>query len=242
MVRLGWEFNGGWYAWRAGGDPAAFAAYWREVVKTMRAVPGSKGLRFCWNPALGWQQFPAEKAWPGDDWVDVVGVDAYDDSWLKDTYPFPEGAGRAEVEARRRAVWNKVLLNGDHGLKFWRDFAVVHKRPFAVPEWGVDRRSGGHGGLDNPYFIEQMHAFFTAPANGVYFHCYFDVQAPDGGHQLSPGQGRQRDHRVPQGRGPLPGAVRRHAEGTLTAGTRGPSPCRRCWQRRSLGTTTCCAP
>ena len=23
VVRLGWEFNGGWYAWRAGGDPAS---------------------------------------------------------------------------------------------------------------------------------------------------------------------------------------------------------------------------
>jgi len=44
-----------------------------------------------------------------------------------------------------------------------------------------------HGGLDNPYFVEQMHAFVNDPANNVLFHCYFDVQAPDGHHQLSPG-------------------------------------------------------
>lgn len=32
-----------------------------------------------------------------------------------------------------------------------------------------------------------MHAFICDPANNVAFHCYFDVQAPDGRHQLSPG-------------------------------------------------------
>jgi len=29
--------------------------------------------------------------------------------------------------------------------------------------------------------------FISDPANRVYFHCYFDVQAGDGHHQLSPG-------------------------------------------------------
>jgi len=42
--------------------------------------------------------------------------------------------------------------------------------------------------LDNPHFIEQMHAFIADPANNVAFHCYFDVEAPDGHHQLSPGE------------------------------------------------------
>ena len=57
----------------------------------------------------------------------------------------------------------------------------------------MNKREDGHGGLDNPYFIEQMHAFMSNPANRVAFHCYFDVNAPDGHHQLSPG----RDGREP---------------------------------------------
>ena len=144
-------------------------------------------LQFCWNPAQGYQQFPAEKAWPGDEWVDFVGLDLYDDSWAADTYPLPPGATAAELDQRRRTVWEKVLLHGDHGLTFWRDFAEKHRKPFSIPEWGVDSRPDKHSGLDNPKFIEQMHAFITDPANRVFFHCYFDVQAPDGGHQLSPG-------------------------------------------------------
>lgn len=187
ILRPGWEFNGGWYAWRAKSNPEAFAAYWREIVKTMRAVPGAEKLRFCWNPAMRYQQFAAEKAWPGDEWVDFVGLDVYDDSWMKNTYPFPAGADEKEIEARRRLVWEWDLLKGDHGLAFWRDFAKKHGKPFAIPEWGVFDRPDGHGGLDNPYFIEKMHAFINDPANGVYFHCYFDVQAGDGKHQLSTG-------------------------------------------------------
>jgi hypothetical protein len=33
-----------------------------------------------------------------------------------------------------------------------------------------------------------MHSFIKDPANNVAFHCYFDVNAPDGHHQLSPGK------------------------------------------------------
>ena len=190
ILRLGWEFNGGWYTWRAKGKEQAFAGYWRQIVKTMRAVPGTENLQFCWNPTLGYQQFPSEKAWPGDDFVDFVGVDVYDETWMKDTYPWPASASATEIEARRKKVWNDAILRGDHGLAFWSKFAREHRKPLTIPEWGVNNRvdpKEQHGGLDNVFFIEQMHRFIMDPANNVAFHCYFDVQAPDGHHQLSPG-------------------------------------------------------
>jgi hypothetical protein len=187
VLRLGWEFNGGWYNWRAAKNPQAFAGYWQQIVKTMRAVPGAEKLQFCWNPALGWLQFPSEKAWPGDEYVDYVGLDIYDDSWVKDTYPWPADAAPEEIEKRRKTVWQDALYYGNHGIKFWSDFAAKHNKPFSIPEWGVSSRKDTHGGLDNPYFIQQMHDFITDPKNNVAFHCYFDVQAPDGRHQLSQG-------------------------------------------------------
>ncbi|MDQ3814538.1 MAG: beta-mannanase [Armatimonadota bacterium] len=187
ILRLGWEFNGGWYTWRASDNPKAWAEYWQQIVKAMRAVPGAEKLKFCWNPALGWLQFPADQAWPGDEYVDFVGLDVYDDSWQSNTYPWPADATPEDIEARRHKVWNDVLLNGQHGLMVYKNFAAKHNKPFSIPEWGVSKRQDTHGGLDNPYFIEQMHKFITDPANNVYFHCYFDVQAGDGHHQLSPG-------------------------------------------------------
>ena len=187
IVRLGWEFNGGWYTWRASVDPQSFIAYWKQIVTTMRSVKGAEHLEFCWNPTVGELQLPAERAWPGDAFVDYIGLDVYDQSWLKDTYPFPKDATPAEILARQKRVWNDGFLNASDGLAFWDKFAHQHDKPLAFPEWGVVREQDGHGGLDNPFFIEQMHAFIIAPEHRVAFYCYFDIQAPDGEHKFSPG-------------------------------------------------------
>src|SRR5262249_51911062 len=89
ILRPAWEFNGGWYAWKAKGKTKEFAEYWRQIVTTMRAVAGTEKIKFCWNPTLGEQDFPADEAWPGDAFVDYVGVDVYDETWNADTYPWP---------------------------------------------------------------------------------------------------------------------------------------------------------
>ena len=188
ILRLGWEFNGDWYAWRAKGKAQAYAEYWRQIVKTMRAVPGAQNLKFCWNPNLGLQQFASEEGWPGDGCVDMIGLDVYDESWLPETYPWPAGASAAQIEARQRKVWEKQTYGGDHGLVFWSKFGRQHNKPLAICEWGVKIWPNRHGGMDDPYFVEQMHRFITDPANNVYFHCYFDFncEPPDGHHKISP--------------------------------------------------------
>jgi len=187
VLRLGWEFNGGWYTWRASDNPKAFATYWQNIVTTMRAVPGAQNLQFCFNPALGWLQFPADQAYPGDQYVDIIGLDIYDDSWAQGTYPIPVDATPDQISAIRQKVWDEQLYGGNKGLKYWRDFAVSHHKLFALPEWGVDNRGDKHSGGDSPFFIQKIHDFITDPANNVYFACYFDVQAGDGHHQLSTG-------------------------------------------------------
>lgn len=193
VLRPGWEFNGGWYAWAAKGQAKEFAEYWRQIVTTMRATPGAERLKFCWNPTLGDQDFPADEAWPGDAYVDFVGVDVYDETWNKDTYPWPAGASPDEIAGRRRKVWEEWIMGSPRGLAFWTKFAEKHDKPLAIPEWGLNRRKDGHGGGDNALFIERMHAFVMDPANRVAFHCYFDVNVPgdDHRHQLSPGLDEQ---------------------------------------------------
>lgn len=187
ILRPAWEFNGNWYPWGAKGKTEAFAEYWRQIVKTMRAVPGTEGLKFCWNPTLGDQQFPADEAWPGDEFVDYVGVDVYDETWSEGTYPWPAGASAAEIERRQKKAWDEWILKSPRGLVFWTKFAADHGKPLAIPEWGLVWANHNHGGMDNPYFIERMHAFLNDPANHVAFHCYFDINETDHGHQLSPG-------------------------------------------------------
>ncbi len=187
-IRVGWEFNGGWYNWRASSDPASWASYYQQIVTTMRAVSGAQ-FKFIWNPALGYQQLPAENVYPGDSHVDYVGLDVYDDSWAADTYPFPAGATATEIAARRKAAWDNAIYGGNHGISFWLSFASQHGKSLVFPEWGVSHRSDGHGGLDNPEFIQNMYNVMSA--HSTPYACYFDVNATDGAHQLSNGNDAQ---------------------------------------------------
>lgn len=187
IIRPGWEFNGGWYTFRATTpqDAQAYAAAFRQLVQTMRRVSGAR-FSFCWNPALErhWNYHP-ELAWPGDDAVDIIGLDVYDQSWLPDTYPIPPDASPQETRRRQRRVWHEQINNPQNfGLPWWTAFARRHRKPLALVEWGLCIRQDRHGGGDNPYFIEQIARFVKNPANNLLFHCYFDICAPDGDHQL----------------------------------------------------------
>jgi hypothetical protein len=187
ILRLGWEFNGGWYAWKVNSKAKAdaYAEFWRQIVKTMRAVPGAEKLEFAFNPANGC--FDAALAYPGDDYVDYIGPDDYDDAYAPNTYPWPKDATPDQIEAAQEKAWTDVVYSKQaHGLAYWAEFAKEHHKPMCIPEWGVDQKPDHHGGLDDPYYIEQMYKFINDPANNVGWHSYFDVQAPDGGHMLSP--------------------------------------------------------
>jgi hypothetical protein len=173
VVRPGWEFNGTWYRWSAKNDIAGYVGCFRQIVVTMRAVAGQR-FAFDWNPNLGGGAFPAEQAYPGDAYVDYVGVDAYDTSW---TWYATQGTPTA---AQAAAAWS-YDLNGDHGLKFWSTFAAAHHKSMAITEWGVTAVGGGHGGGDDAAFVQHMFDFMTDPANHVAYMHYFDTPT----HQLT---------------------------------------------------------
>lgn len=168
IVRLGWEMNGTWYFWKVAttADAANFRTYWIRIVTAMRGV--APGLRFDFCPAVGLQNFPAVEAYPGDAYVDFIGLDVYNQTWI--TSPTP---------ATR---WND-LLNSSYGLQFWADFAAAHGKPLSYSEWGTGTRPDGHGGGDDPFFVQNMFNWLTT--HNVAFHNYWDYPASDFNGQLS---------------------------------------------------------
>lgn len=171
ILRIGWEFNGAWYPWAASQDPESFVAFWRRIVVTMRSVPGNR-FRFDWNPTVGTTKIDPERVYPGDDVVDIIGMDIYNQSW----HP------RRDDPAVR---WDEKV-NGPHGLKWHRDFAKAHNKPRSFPEWGTGTRKDGHGYGDDPVFVKNMHEWIAAP--DVIYHGYWDYRAPDFNAELSTGQ------------------------------------------------------
>ena len=192
VLRLGHEFNGNWYAWNAIGRAATYIGCFQQMVTSMRGVTGSH-LLFDWNPSAGTLQMPAETAYPGDTYVDIVGLDLYDVVYGSFGQPKsgpadagPDG-GDVITDEERAKGWT-YLATGDHNLSYWRDFAKAHGKPFSLPEWGTWNEAGSEpGGGDDPVYVQNMHDFIADPANNVLFASYFDIHAPDGDHQLSPG-------------------------------------------------------
>jgi Glycosyl hydrolase family 26 len=160
-LRLGWEFDGSWFAWAAQ-SPAAeasFASYFAQIVTAMRSVPGA-AFRFVWNPDAGaftQSGYSVAAAYPGDAYVNVIGLDAYDQTWATPQTP--------------TNAWSSTTLPS---LVAAQQFASSHGKPLAFTEWGVAIRSDGHGLGDDPYFVSQMISWMQNPSDNVAYESYFD--------------------------------------------------------------------
>lgn len=134
VIVLGWEMNGQKYAGRCDPHPAAWRAYWRRIVSAMRGVRGAR-FRFDFAPARGRDAIPWTNCYPGDDVVDIIGSDTYD-----------QPAGQTFAE----------FVDEPYGLRAQADFAAAHRKPISFPEWGLFRNN------DNPAFVRGMHGWIMS--------------------------------------------------------------------------------
>ncbi|WSL80831.1 glycosyl hydrolase [Kitasatospora sp. NBC_01266] len=128
VIVLGWEMNGITYTSRCKPDPTAWKAYWRRIVDVMRSVPGQR-FRFDFTPNRGRDAIAWTKCYPGDDVVDVIGTDSYDQ---------PAGATFDQY------------VHEPYGLEDQVEFAAKRGKPVSYPEWGLFRNG------DNPEFVRRM--------------------------------------------------------------------------------------
>ena len=179
ILRLGPEFNGTWFRWsinrpNGGRD---YGAYWRQVVRTMRSVKGAR-FKFDWSPNAGSsyvsakRQLSAESAYPGDRYVDYIGLDVFDQSWADDT----------DSPSKR---WRQLVRQKD-GLNWQSRFAAKHRKPMTFPEWGLVYRRDKRGGGDNPYFIRKMYEWMQT--HPVAYHLYFESSDPTGDYRVFGGR------------------------------------------------------
>ncbi|MER7533288.1 glycosyl hydrolase [Streptomyces sp. NPDC097704] len=134
VLVLGWEMNGTTYSHRCRPDPTAWKAYWRRVVGVLRGVPGQR-FRFDFTPSRGLDAIPWPHCYPGDDVVDIIGMDAYDQ---------PAGLSFEEQ------------VYEEYGLAHHVRFAAAHGKPVSYPEWGLFRNG------DNPAYVRGMLDWFAA--------------------------------------------------------------------------------
>jgi hypothetical protein len=182
VLRIGWEFNSDDWPW-ATADAQAWVAYFRRIVDALRSVPGQR-LRIDWTVNNGPNPYDAVRYWPGEAYVDYVGVDVYDLWDETDAATEQHGCAGACLEQGARRAWETRIFGGERGLRFWSDFAAERDKQLSLPEWGAWSRIDYRGGGDNPYFIDRMAAFIKESDNKVGYHGYFEHAGALGTHRL----------------------------------------------------------
>lgn len=161
-VRLGWEMNGdGWFPWSAKAHEKAYVGAFQQFVDTFRTV--SDKFVFEWTPNIGDMGIDPAAVYPGDAYVDVIGLDFYYNTKWDPKDPV--------------AAFN-YFVNRPYGLQWQQDFADAHGKPTAIGEWGVN--SDGAGA-----FIEMAAQWFKD--HGVTYQNYWNSNADFEG-RLSEGQ------------------------------------------------------
>ncbi len=161
-LRLGWEFDGNWYpSWDADTPTteAQFASYFDQIVTAMRSVAGEK-FQFVWNPDVGAfieSGYNVALAYPGNAYVNDIGLDAYDETWVTPQTP--------------TNAWNETT---QPALTAARAFAAAQGKPLAICEWGIAFLSNGHGLGDDPLYVNNFAAWMKNSANNVAYESYFN--------------------------------------------------------------------
>lgn len=166
MLRVNHEFNlgSGGHPWNVvlNGKTAEFKTAFQRLVTRFRAV--SNRFRFTWNP--NWTssttpQFDVTTCYPGDAYVDIIGLDLYYYLEYDDTNP---------VTAFNYA------RDQTYGLQWQVNFARSHGRALAMCEFATN--------WDRPQWIDLMYSWFTQ--NRYAYSNYWDANVDFSG-RLSDG-------------------------------------------------------
>ncbi|WP_345713785.1 glycosyl hydrolase, partial [Kineococcus glutinatus] len=156
--------NGDWYENHYVGDSEVERERWKEYFRrAVRAleVAGSD-FEVDFNIAEGMQDSVGiAELYPGDDYVDVIGIDVYD-SYLA---PIDPGARTQARNAKENGLTDVVA------------FAKERDKPLSLPEWAMVAEGDTQGGGDNPTFVDQVAD--VVRDNAVRYQAYFNV--PQGG-------------------------------------------------------------
>ncbi len=176
ILRIGWEWN---IATNPGMSPydkstrtmhteliPAFRECYGQIVRSIRSACADCGLKFDYNSNSNISASLMRQGYPGDDVVDIISIEGYDNAGSK-TDPV--------------ARWNTHEAH----LNDARDFAKERGKYMAIPEWGLLNcninsvpcsdtiRNAAYPPGDNPYFIQKTCEYGKNSDNKVYYSVYF---------------------------------------------------------------------
>lgn len=164
IIRLGWEPNNvNIGPWQATSNPSGYISAYQHVVTRFRAV-GGQAFKFELTSSMGLPDSIAsfDTYYPGNTYVDYIGMNIYDLWYLMPDY------SPAERWMRQRTCRGGI---DDHVA-----YVASKSKQNICSEWGLYAANGSpdyDGGGDNPYFIDRMYEYFSW--GNVYYQTYFDL-------------------------------------------------------------------
>jgi len=199
-IRPGWEMNLPGMPWYQGSDPqtqADFVAAFRHIATLAHDFQGAT-IKVVWNPNVSTgSAVPVTALYPGNAYVDVIGLDEYSQVYPCDLYDWAKNNGTFDSSL---AAWAANPVNLLHyyeypggsrynptgagtnqfGVLQAQAFALAQGKPFSLPETGAGSVSGQNsaGLADNPTFVQFLQAALTAVgAPATAFANIWDVNA-----------------------------------------------------------------
>lgn len=128
VIRIGWEFNLSSQPWYASGNVTNYINAFRHIVDVFRAVSSRFVFDWCPNLAtIAQAGFDVETAYPGDAYVDIIGMDYYWNSAFDNMIDGTFGVSGFN--------YNRTI---DRGLDWQVAFAVAHGKKLAMDEWAAN--------------------------------------------------------------------------------------------------------
>ncbi|WP_159885086.1 glycosyl hydrolase [Paenibacillus puerhi] len=114
------ENTGSWFWWGATqSTPAQYISLYRYTVEYLRDVKGVSNFLYAYSPNNGFDEAGFLKRYPGDEYVDIIGFDAYDTSYAQGWMDgIVENTATLAKLARERG---KVAALTEIGLKQYHD-------------------------------------------------------------------------------------------------------------------------
>ena len=154
VLRLGAEMNGVWEADFIGTTKAEqnlWAMCFANEVTGLRQAAGEHFL-IDWNVNACVGNYPYANYYPGNAFVDIVGLDLYD----------------VGCETPTTSLTFTQLAREQLGLNTFEAFATAKGKPMSLPEWGLSTIPSG----DDPAFINGMGSTFAR--RDFAFETYFE--------------------------------------------------------------------
>ena len=158
IIRLGPEMNGKWepdYVGNTTQEQRLWANCFANEVSGLRQALGEHFL-IDWNPNACVENIPFPHFYPGNSYVDILGLDLFNVSCVapKASYTF------------------RQLANEPESLTIFQRFAKLTGKPMSIPEWGYLQSPA----KDDPGYFTGIGSTF---AKGNFaFESYFDYQTP----------------------------------------------------------------